>query len=189
MITAAATLAAVLSSCSGTSLDTGEKGFVTGDGTVTVVDAADRQPPRAEVAGRTVAGHAGALSDLRGKVVVMPVWGSWCAPCRVEMPGIQALHRAYAAKGLKIVAVSIDDPGTEAAIRQFAEEFGLTFEILHDTAQAIVGAYQVNGYPQSFVIGRDGTIRRKWIGPENWNSPSNRSLMAALLTSPGGPGR
>ena len=126
------------------------------------------------------------LADYRGSVVLLNVWATWCAPCRVEMPSMEALHKDFAARGLRVVAVSIDQIAGPPQIREFARELGLTFDILHDSAQAIIRSYQVNGYPQSFVIGRDGTIRRKWIGAENWNSPANRSLIAALLAPSSG---
>jgi cytochrome c biogenesis protein CcmG, thiol:disulfide interchange protein DsbE len=125
------------------------------------------------------------LADYRGQVILLNVWATWCAPCRVEMPSMEALHRDFGTRGLRVVAVSIDQIAGPPQIREFARELGLTFEILHDSAQHIVRAYQVTGYPQSFVIGRDGTIRRKWIGAEDWNSATNRALVKALL-SPGG---
>jgi cytochrome c biogenesis protein CcmG, thiol:disulfide interchange protein DsbE len=121
------------------------------------------------------------LADYRGQVVLLNVWATWCGPCRVEMPSMEALHRDFAPKGLRVVAVSIDQIAGAPQIRDYARELGLTFDILHDSAQGISRAYQVQGYPQSFVIGRDGTIRRKWIGPEDWNSASNRALITALL--------
>lgn len=127
------------------------------------------------------------LAAYKGQVVLLNIWATWCAPCRVEMPSMEALHRDFASEGLRVVAVSIDQIAGPPQIREFAEELGLTFEILHDSAQQIVRSYQVNGYPQSFVIGRDGTIRRKWIGAEDWNSASNRSLMRALLAPAGRP--
>jgi cytochrome c biogenesis protein CcmG/thiol:disulfide interchange protein DsbE len=126
------------------------------------------------------------LADYKGDVVLLNVWATWCGPCRVEMPSMEALHREFGKQGLRVVAVSIDQIAGPPQIRDFARELGLTFDILHDSAQTIVRAYQVNGYPQSFVIGRDGTIRRKWIGAEDWNSPSNRSLVRALLGPAGG---
>lgn len=127
------------------------------------------------------------LADYAGHVVLLNVWATWCEPCRVEMPSMEALHKDFSAKGLRVVAVSIDQIAGPPQIREYARELGLTFDILHDSSQAISRAYQVHGYPQSFVIGRDGTIRRKWIGAENWNSPSNRALVAALLApQPGG---
>ena len=124
------------------------------------------------------------LADYRGQVVLLNVWATWCAPCRVEMPGIQALHEAYAPRGLKVVAVSIDDAGTEESIRKFAKAFGLTFEILHDAPGAIQRAYQTTGVPETFVIGADGVIRKKVIGAVDWNSPANRALIAQLVGAP-----
>jgi cytochrome c biogenesis protein CcmG/thiol:disulfide interchange protein DsbE len=145
--------------------------------------------PAPEFRGVTVdsAPRVRTLADYKGQVVLLNVWATWCAPCRVEMPSMEALHRDFGSKGLRVVAVSIDQIAGPPQIREFARELGLTFEILHDSAQNIVRAYQVNGYPQSFVIGRDGTIRRRWIGAEDWNSASNRALVKALLAPAGGP--
>ncbi|HJQ11025.1 MAG TPA: TlpA disulfide reductase family protein [Gemmatimonadaceae bacterium] len=122
------------------------------------------------------------LADYRGQVLMINVWATWCLPCRVEMPSIEALQKDYAPKGLKIVAVSIDDPGTEAAIRSFANQYKLTFEILHDPNKSIVDAYDIGGYPETFIVGRDGIIRKKLMSATDWNSPDARALMDRLLT-------
>jgi len=122
------------------------------------------------------------LADYRGQVVMINVWATWCLPCRVEMPSIEALHKAYGPKGLKIVAVSIDDPGTEAGIRAFAKQYGLTFEILHDPKGEITDLYDITGYPETFIIGRDGVIRKKLMSATDWNSPEARALVDRLLT-------
>jgi len=121
------------------------------------------------------------LADYRGQVLMINVWATWCLPCRVEMPSIEALQKDYAPKGLKIVAVSIDDPGMEPAIRAFAKQYGLTFEILHDPKAAIRDAYDISGYPETFIIGRDGLIRRKLMSATDWNSPDARALVSRLL--------
>jgi peroxiredoxin len=121
------------------------------------------------------------LGDYRGQVVLLNVWATWCAPCRVEMPSIEELQRSMGPKGLKIVAVSIDQPGQEQAIRDFVREYGLTFDVLHDGSGDINKRYQTTGVPETFVIGRDGTIRKKEIGPRNWNSEANQTLFAQLL--------
>ncbi|HEU4629694.1 MAG TPA: TlpA disulfide reductase family protein [Gemmatimonadaceae bacterium] len=125
------------------------------------------------------------LDDYRGEVVLLNVWATWCAPCREEMPSIEALHRRYGPRGLKVVAVSIDEPGSEDAIRDFARQFGLSFEILHDASGDIQRIYQTTGVPETFVIGRDGIIRRKQIGATDWSSPANRAVIARLLGVPG----
>lgn len=121
------------------------------------------------------------LADYKGQVVLLNVWATWCPPCQAEMPSLQRLYQAYGDKGLKLVAVSIDDYVTEDSIRAFAKNFGITFEILHDSTHAIERLYQTTGYPESFVIGREGTIRKKWIGPDDWSSQGNRALVAQLL--------
>jgi peroxiredoxin len=129
-------------------------------------------------------GRTRTLDDFRDSVVLLNVWATWCLPCRTEMPSIQALHERYAGRGLKVVAVSVDDPGAEEAIRDFAREYGLTFEILHEPTGAIQRAYQTTGVPETFVIGRDGVIQRKENGHRDWNSPANRALIARLLGVP-----
>jgi peroxiredoxin len=128
--------------------------------------------------------HTKSLDDYRGQVVLLNIWATWCDPCRVEMPSIEALHRDLGPRGLKIVAVSIDDPGQEQQIRDFAREYGLTFEILHDVSGAIKKQYQTTGVPETFVIGRDGVIRKKVIAAANWNSAANRTLITQLLAEP-----
>jgi peroxiredoxin len=122
------------------------------------------------------------LADYRGQVLMLNVWATWCLPCRVEMPSIEALNKAYGPKGLKIVAVSIDDPGTEPAIRAFAQQYGLTFEILHDAQGKITEAYDITGYPETFIVGKDGVIRKKLMSATDWNSPEARALVDRLLT-------
>ncbi|HKO14989.1 MAG TPA: TlpA disulfide reductase family protein [Gemmatimonadaceae bacterium] len=121
------------------------------------------------------------LADYKGQVVLLNVWATWCPPCKAEMPSIERLYRQYGPLGLRVVAVSIDDYVGEDSIRNFAKGLGLTFEILHDPTHAIEHAYQTTGYPETFVIGRDGTIRKKWIAAANWSSPANRALVAELL--------
>ena len=124
------------------------------------------------------------LSDYRGQVVLLNIWATWCAPCRVEMPSIEQLHRAYGPKGLAVIAVSVDEPGMQPQIKSFAKEFGLTFEILHDPgAQTgeVSRDYQTSGYPETVIVGRDGIIRKKLLGAHDWNSAENRALIERLL--------
>ena len=124
------------------------------------------------------------LADYKGEIVLLNVWATWCLPCRTEMPSIQALHDRFAARGLKVVAVSIDKPGFDDQIRTFRDQFGLTFEILHDPTANIQRDYQTTGVPETFIIGRDGIIRRKVIAADDWDSPANRALFAQLLGIP-----
>ena len=128
---------------------------------------------------------AKSLADYKGQVVLLNVWATWCGPCRTEMPSIEALHKAMGPKGLHVVAVSIDDPGKADDIRKFLKDFNLTFEVLHDSTQAIQGAYQTTGVPETFIIAADGTIRKKVIAAVDWNSGPNRALITQLLKEAG----
>lgn len=124
------------------------------------------------------------LSDYRGDVVVLNIWATWCGPCRIEMPSMEALYRELGPKGLKIVAVSIDEAGAAQKIRDFAKEYDLTFDILHDATGAIQAIYRTTGVPETFVLDRDGIIRKKWIGGDDWASESNRKMLETLLAQP-----
>lgn len=121
------------------------------------------------------------LDDYRGNVVMVNIWATWCLPCRVEMPSIEKLHQSYSHRGLKVVAVSIDDPGTAPQVRAFVKQYGLTFDVLHDPSKRISNSYQTTGYPETVIVGRDGLIRKKLIGATDWNSPDNRALIERLL--------
>jgi cytochrome c biogenesis protein CcmG, thiol:disulfide interchange protein DsbE len=124
------------------------------------------------------------LAEYRGQVVMINVWATWCLPCRVEMPSIEALHRDFGPKGLKVLAVSIDDPGTDETIRAFVKQYGLTFEVLHDPKGKISEIYDILGYPETLIVGKDGVIRKKLMSAVNWNSPESRALVQRLLAEP-----
>lgn len=136
--------------------------------------------------GRTDAAVTKGIGDYEGEVVLLNIWATWCAPCRVEMPSMQRLEQSLGAKGLRIVAVSIDDPGMQARITDFAREHALTFEILHDAPGRIQGQYQTTGVPETFVIDRAGRIRKRVIGAEDWSSPANIAFLERLLAEPAG---
>jgi cytochrome c biogenesis protein CcmG, thiol:disulfide interchange protein DsbE len=121
------------------------------------------------------------LADYKGKVLLVNVWATYCIPCKVEMPSLEKLHKTYGDSGLAIVAVEIDPAVSDDSVRTFAKTYGITFEILRDTSHALEKVYQITGYPETFIIGREGTIRRKWISADDWSSQGNRALIAQLL--------
>lgn len=144
------------------------------------VNVGSRAPDfRAKVLGQDK--YKSLLADYKGQVVLLNIWATWCEPCRKEIPSLEGLQKVYGPKGLKMVAVSIDDYVSEDSIRSFAKSFGVTFEVLHDSSGTIEQAYQTTGYPETFIIGPEGTIRKKWIGPDDWTSQGNRALIAQLL--------
>ena len=132
-----------------------------------------------------LAASAKHIADYKGKVVLLNIWATWCDPCRGEMPSIEKLHEELGPAGLNVVAISIDQPGMEPAIRAFALQYGLTFEILHDAEGRIEIDYQTSGFPETFVIGRDGVIRKRVIGATDWAAEPQKALIRQLLAEPG----
>jgi peroxiredoxin len=121
------------------------------------------------------------IADYRGQVVLLNLWATWCGPCEWEMPAIEALHRDFSPHGLKVVAVAVDDPGFEQRVRDFVARKGLTFEILSEGSGKIEADYEARGIPATYLIGRDGLIRKRVAGASDWNSAANRALVAQLL--------
>lgn len=120
------------------------------------------------------------MESLRGQVVLLNIWATWCAPCREEMPSMQRLHEQYRERGLRVVAVSVDVGGPDV-VRDFQRQMGLTFEIWQDQTQQIQRIYQTTAVPESFVINRRGEIVKKLIGPHDWTSGVNSRLIERLL--------
>jgi thiol-disulfide isomerase/thioredoxin len=126
-----ALLASALTGCGGSSFSAGEQGFVSGDGTVTVLDEDQRAAPDGEVAGRTVDGRQVSLDDYRGQVVVMPVWGSWCGPCRAEAPMLADAARDLEKHGVVFLGIDSRDPNT-SNVKRFLERFDIPYDSIHD---------------------------------------------------------
>lgn len=125
----------------------------------------------------------------KGQVVLVNIWATWCAPCRREMPSLERLHREFGPRGLKIVAINAADPdASDSTVKAFADSYGLTFDILRDMPAAgqdsIMAIYKTRGFPESFVIDKNGVIRKKWISEDDWSSQGNRALIASLLGLP-----
>jgi cytochrome c biogenesis protein CcmG, thiol:disulfide interchange protein DsbE len=129
-------------------------------------------------------GRSATLADYSGQVVLLNVWATWCEPCKIEMPSMEQMEKELGPKGLKIVAVSIDEGGPEA-VRQFARDYGLTFRILQDQSGHIQRIYQTTGVPESFVINRQGKIVKKVIGATDWDATVNKDLVRRLLAQQG----
>jgi peroxiredoxin len=118
--------------------------------------------------------------EYGGQVTLVNIWATWCPPCREEMPAMQKLYEALKDKGFRIAAVSIDE-GSLKDVTAFTSSLGLTFDILHDKSGKIETIYQTTGYPESFLIDRNGVIVRKQIGEHPWGSPANQRIVAELL--------
>jgi peroxiredoxin len=110
---------------------------------------------------KTIEGREVSLSDYRGKVVLINFWATWCPPCREEMPLFQRVYEKYKDRGFEILAISTDD--YVEPVKKFVKEYKLSFPILYDDKN-VVGLYEVQGLPTSFLIDRDGKIVKVRLG-------------------------
>jgi thiol-disulfide isomerase/thioredoxin len=108
-----------------------------------------------------LSGRAYQLASLRGKVVVLDFWASWCGPCRRSMPQIEALHREFARKGLVVLGVNSEDP---AAASKYLREKGYSFPTLMDKTGTVGNQFNVKGIPTSVVIDRTGKVSAYLVG-------------------------
>lgn len=112
----------------------------------------------------TLSGETVTLSSLRGKVVLLNIWASWCPPCRAEMPAMQRVWEEYQAQGVVVLAVNSTAQDTLADAQRFVSDYGLTFPIPLDRSGEVTRLYRVSSLPTSFFIGADGVIREVVIG-------------------------
>ncbi|MBL8036669.1 MAG: TlpA family protein disulfide reductase [Nitrospira sp.] len=129
-----------------------------------------------------LAGNVISLSQLRGKVVLLNFWATWCGPCRVEMPAMEQLYRTLPRGQFEILAVSTDAQGA-AVTRPFQKRMGFTFPILHDSEYRVGLAYGARTIPITFMVDRQGVVRQKIFGARDWDSPEARDLIHALMKS------
>ena len=164
---AAAFATLLLTGCSGSAFSSGDQGFVSGDGTVTVVPADDREEPNGEVAGETVDGESVSLDDHLGSVVVMPVWGSWCGPCRAEAPMLADAARDLEDDGVVFLGINSRDENT-AKVQAFHDRFDIPYESIYDPAGETLLAFHGILPPQtipSFVfIDAEGRVAARVLG-------------------------
>jgi len=130
-----------------------------------------------------LSGRPVSLSDYHGQVVLLNFWATWCGPCRVEMPAMEAVYRSLKPKGLEILAVSVDQQGA-AVTRPFQEALGLSFPILHDLDYQVGLTYGARTLPMTYAIDRKGVIRQRVFGARDWNSPEARQGITELLQEP-----
>ncbi len=130
---------------------------------------------------KTINGQSMTLSSLRGKVVLINIWASWCAPCKAEMPAIENVYRRYRDSGFVTLAVNSTIQDNQADAVAFAQRLGLTFPILLDTDGTVTRLYQVRALPTSFIVGRDGKIRDVILGGA-MNEATIASKIQSLLS-------
>jgi peroxiredoxin len=116
------------------------------------------------------------LSTLKGKVVLVNFWATWCPPCREEVPSLLRLNRAMQGKPFQMLAISIDEGGKNA-VNDFFKKLGSALPALLDTDGAVAKRYGTTGVPETFVIDTKGVIMKKVVGGLDWSAPE---VIAAL---------
>ncbi len=128
-----------------------------------------------------ISGGSVSLSEMRGKVVLVDFWASWCHPCRQEAAALEEVYREYAGPEVEFIGVNIWD--LEDNAHTYVKDFGLTYPSGVDTDGVIAIDYGVRGIPEKFFIGRDGVIRQKFVGP--MSADTLRQTLDRLLAEDG----
>jgi thiol-disulfide isomerase/thioredoxin len=128
-----------------------------------------------------VSGELQSLSALKGKVVFLNFWATWCGPCRDEMPSMEVLYKRFKDKGLEILAVNCMEEQED--VLAFMANNGLTFPALLDEDGRVSGAYGIQAIPTSYLINRDGRIILRLVGSINWDTEKIHAAIESLLNS------
>ena len=117
---------------------------------------------------KTLDGSSKKLADYKGKVVIVDLWATWCGPCRQEIPHLIELANTYRDKGVEIIGLTNEDPDTQAEqVRQFSQQFKINYPIGWADPTMTTNLMRINGrggIPQTFIIGRDGKVKGKFVG-------------------------
>lgn len=123
----------------------------------------------AEVEFEDLDGAPVSVRDYRGQVVLLNFWGTWCPPCRYEIPELVELQDAFQDRGAVVVGVAVDS-GRPDEIRDFMEEYGINYPIWTSGARKALSHYDAVGYPFTLLIDREGVIRKQYLGPQTMES-------------------
>lgn len=124
-------------------------------------------------------GRSWRLSDLRGNVVFVNFWATWCPPCREEMPSMQALNQEMAKEPFKMLAILAND--NPSLGENFVNRLGGAFPVLIDPRGETGRAYGITGVPETFIVDAAGVLREKIIGPRPWDSVEAKNLIRRYL--------
>ena len=152
-----------------------------GDGGAGDVRAPGARGAVPALAAVTLDGDSVALADLRGHPVLLNVWATWCAPCRREIPELQALHEEYAPEGLRVVGVTVDARGAGEDVRRFIDAFGMTYAVWWDPDQRIVAELGAPGVPVTVLLDRQGRVAWSHLGALERGDPELSAAVQRLL--------
>jgi thiol-disulfide isomerase/thioredoxin len=126
-----------------------------------------------------LSGRRLSLKDLKGRVVFLNFWATWCVPCRQEMPLMEKLHRDFKPEGLEMVAVNFRED--KQTVRKFSAELGLSFPVLVDYDGKVGDEYGAWSLPLTYIINRDGEFIGKTIGDRRWDSDDAKAFFRELV--------
>lgn len=152
-------------------LSGGDGGAASGgpDGRPAAGDASGLSIPADVVDFPTLEGDTASLADYSGQVVVLNLWGTWCPPCRREIPDLVELQERIEPRGGTVIGLAVDS-GEPSSIREFAEDFGMNYPVWYGEGQDVVSHYRAMGYPTTLLIDREGVIRERRLGPQTAES-------------------
>jgi thiol-disulfide isomerase/thioredoxin len=130
---------------------------------------------------QTVEGQEVTLSGLRGKVVLLDFWATWCGPCRESIPHLSQLYKSYQDKGFELIGMSMDKAGEVEMVRRFVKSMDIPYPIIM-TPEDVARNYKITGLPTTVLIDKEGKVREKIVG---FNSAIGRQIAARVseLTS------
>jgi thiol-disulfide isomerase/thioredoxin len=137
--------------------------------------------PVPEIAFTTESGEATSLKAWKGRVVLVNLWATWCAPCREEMPALAALQGAMGSKDFEVVAISLDRKGLEASKVFLAEVGAQALKLYADPTSETLNKLEAVGLPASLLIDREGREIGRVLGPAQWNSAEAKALIQAAV--------
>lgn len=143
------------------------------------VQALDKGASAPEISLKTLSGEAIKLSSLKGKVVLVDFWASWCAPCRESMPFLEKLSKTYKGQGLIVLGVNIDND-LEAA-RKFLKELPVSFPIVNDAQKSVAKAYAPPTMPSSYIIDKQGKVHVVHAGFKRADASKIEAEIKSLL--------
>ena len=138
-------------------------------------------PEAPSYAAVTLEGDSITLASLRGAPVLLNVWATWCAPCRQEIPELQAVHEEYGPRGLRVIGVTVDSRSALPDVHAFVEELGMTYDVWWDPGQGAINAFEAVGVPLTVLIGSEGRILWRHLGVVRPGDPALREAVERAL--------
>ena len=132
----------------------------------------------------TLDGRHASLHEWADKAIVLNFWATWCQPCTLEMPTLEALWRTYRERGLIVIGIAVDRGAPRALLDPYVKNLDLTFPILLDPEMSTANAWRVTGLPATFVIRPGGEVAGMAVGAREWNSREMQALLEVLLRGP-----